>query len=274
MLGLCFFLSMSCVVADDVNETGNFTELNTIINDINDDVNLTEDYTHVDGDDDVVISKSIKVNGNNHIIDNNNSSINIMANDSNVTFEDVNFLNQKFNISDNHNLNVTFINCNFSSEDYDYYSQEDIYQFDEFYSTGEISSNVKQLAKSIVGSLKGYEAAYELAKWVGTNIKHESAAGFYQTPDMTLKRKRGNCCSQTDLFLQMCVAVGVNEDHKLYYVHVGTYKFGERHFFAMIDNILVDVDAIPSSPWGRASIANRDFYRIIEYPYLPISRDY
>lgn len=273
-MGLCFFLSISSVLAGDANDTGNFTELNTIINDSNDDISLADDYKHVDGDDDVVISKSIKINGNNHTIDSDDSPIIIDANDTSVIFEDVNFIDYKFEISENNTSNLTFINCCFKSTFNDSNAELNLTQFDANHTSGEISPTIKLLAQSIVGDLTGYEAAYELATWVGTNIRHETAAGFYQTADETLNRRRGNCCSQTDLFLQMCVAVGVNEKHKLYYVQVGTYEFGARHFFAMIDNVLIDVDARPDSPWGQASIANREFYRIIEYPYLPIAREY
>lgn len=140
--------------------------------------------------------------------------------------------------------------------------------------SSKISSKVKNLAKKIVGSSSGWEAARKLAKWVCKNIKHETAPGFYQTPYKTLTRKRGNCCSRTDLFLQMCVAVGLNKNHKLYYVHVGTMEFHHRHFFAMFDNYLVDVDSCRKSPWGHASIGSRDIYRVTPYPLLPLTRQY
>ena len=139
--------------------------------------------------------------------------------------------------------------------------------------TGEITTPIKKLAKSIVGDSKDIVAAKKLAKWVSKNIKHETAPGFYQSPEVTLKRKIGNCCSKTDLFLQMCVAVGVNKKHKLYYVHVGTMKFHKRHFFAMIDNTVVDVDG-PKNPWGHANIGKNKVYQITEYPYLPLPRKY
>lgn len=261
-------------MAGDSDEAGNFTELNSLINDTDDSIDLANDYAYVEGDDDVVISKSVQINGNNHTINSEESSIIIDANDSSVIFDEVNFLNPHFEISNNTNMNVTFINCNFNFTNYSSYPPIYIDQFDgEFQRTGKISSTVKELAKSIVGDLKGYDAAYELARWVGTNIEHETNSGFYQTPDTTLARRLGNCCSQTDLFLQMCVAAGVNEEHKLYYIQVGSYKFGKRHFIAMIDNILVDVDARPESPWGNINIGN-SIYRITEYPYLPISRMY
>ena len=276
LMGLCFFLSIACVSADDLNETGNFTELNDLINDADGyDINLTSDYGYVDGDEDVVISKSVTINGNNHTIDHNESAIVINANDSNVVFEEVNFLNYRFDLSNNTNMNVTFIDCSFTNPIGNYSdSSITINLYDGDYITGEISPTVRQLAQSIVGNLTDYEAAYELAVWVGKNIKHKTRAGFYQTPDMTLELRRGNCCSQADLFLQMCAAVGLDKKHKLYYVHVGTMEFGHRHFFAMIDNIVIDPDSRSSDPWGHALIEPFEFFRITPYPYLPIPREY
>ena len=286
-------MSISCVLAGDIDETvdhdefevetnesedivlaSNFTELNTLINESDGDVNLTDDYESFDGDDDVVISKSVYINGNGHSVNSANSPIFIDANYSSIVFERINFINPQFNISNYTNsVSLIFVDCNFTHVNNDSTDPIIIYP-PEMHTTGEISSTVRTLAKSIVGVLKGYDAAYKLAKWVGRNIVHESAGGFYQTPDVTLERRRGNCCSQTDLFLQMCAAVGVTENHKMYYVHVGSYKLGERHFFAMIDNILIDVDARPSSPWGKASTASRSIMRLTEYPYLPLMRDY
>lgn len=273
-MSLCFFLSMSCVLAEDVNETGNFTELDTLINDADGDVNLASNYSYVDGDADVVISKSVKINGNDYIIDNTESPIYIDANNSEITFERINFLNHKFMVSNGtHSLNLTFVDCNFTYMDNASCTPIKIYP-SEVHTTGKISSTVIQLAKSIVGDSTDIDAAYKLAKWVGTNIKHETADGFYQTPDTTISRGLGNCCSQTDLFLQMCVAIGLDKNHKLYFVHVGTMKFGQRHFFAMIDNLLVDVDSMPNSPWGHAYLGSYGFNRVVEYPNLPLLREY
>ena len=266
---------MTCVMASDANQTGNFTQLNSLINDADDNVNLTCDYEYDDGDNDLDISKSIRISGNGHSLKNNKASIVLSKDNSNIIFEDIDFLDRpSIILNTTHFSNITFINCKFESTNS---TQCNTIYFDRYYgnmTSGEISPSVKQLAKLIVGNLKGIEAAKMLAKWVGKSITHETAEGFYQTAEMTLFRKCGNCCSQTDLFLQMCVAVGLNRNHKLGYVHVGTMMFGKRHFFAMIDNILVDVDAKPNSPWGHANIGDRDFYRITEYPYLPLPREY
>lgn len=272
---LFFFLAVSCVQAGDINETGNFTQLNTLINDADDNVILTADYEYADGDDDVVISKSVKISGDGHSLKNSEKSpIVFNAKNSNIVFENVSFKNASFGFSNLTSSNLTFIDCSFSFLNNN--SNDSIcpgYAF-ELQSSGKISTTVKKLAKSIIGNSKGLDAAKKLAKWVGKNIVHETAEGFYQTPDVTLKRKCGNCCSQTDLFLQMCAAIGLDKEYKLSYVHVGSMQFKKRHFFAMIDNILVDVDAVPNSPWGHANIANRDIYQITDYPYLPLSRKY
>ena len=72
----------------------------------------------------------------------------------------------------------------------------------------------------------------------------------------------------------MCQAIGLTKTHKFYFIHVGQYYFGARHFFAMVDNLLVDVDGQPDDPWGQASIGNRGIYRVTQYPVLPVARNY
>ncbi len=266
---------MTCVFASDANETGNFTQLNAVIDDADDNVNLTCDYECINGDDDLDISKSITIHGKGHSLKNNYASINLNENNSDIVFEDIDFLDRPSFISNGTCLiNITFINCKFAPVNSTQNNTICFDRYDGIMTSGEISPTVRQLANLIVGNLKGIEAAKILAKWVGKNIAHETAEGFYQTPDMTLFRKCGNCCSQTDLFLQMCAAVGLDKNHKLGYVHVGTMMFGERHFFALFDNIMVDVDAKPNYPWGNANIKDRDFYSITEYPYLPLPREY
>ena len=64
------------------------------------------------------------------------------------------------------------------------------------------------------------------------------------------------------------------KNKRFYYVHVGMKYFGYRHFFAMVDNLLVDVDGKITNPWGHANIGNRGVYRITPYPYLPLPREY
>ena len=103
-------------------------------------------------------------------------------------------------------------------------------------------------------------------------LHHEKKAGFYQTPETTLLRLTGNCCSLTDLFFHMCDALNLMENHTFYYVHVGTLKFRERHFFAIIDNFLVDVGL--KYPWENAAFYNRTILNITPYPILPIPREY
>ena len=98
-------------------------------------------------------------------------------------------------------------------------------------------------------------------------------SGFYQTPSQTVARKLGNCCSQTDLFLQMCYVVGVTKTCKVSYVHVGAMTFRYRHFFALIDNFVVDPGDHSNSPWGHATI-NSPVFAVTEYPMIPLEREY
>lgn len=275
------FISLSCVCASDLNETDatGFTQLNHIINQTDASVDLTCDYSNNNTDSPLIISKSIEINGNGHSIDCNGSSI--FINQSNILFRDVTFRNVVIEFNSSIMTNLTFVSCNFDSimkpsEIYFPLIQDiDLTEIDsETMTAGEISQTVSDLAKMIAGNATDLDAAILLAQWVGTNITHEGRAGFYQSPDQTLLRQKGNCCSQTLLFLQMCASLGITENHRVYIVHTGTMKFGERHFFAMIDNIFVDVDARPKHPWGNALIKRTGIYRITEYPYLPLVRKY
>lgn len=140
--------------------------------------------------------------------------------------------------------------------------------------SGLVSDKVKKKAKSIVGNSKGIPAAKKIAKWVAKHIKHEKREGFYQSPATTLKRKKGNCCCQTDLFLQMLDATGVPKKYTCQYIHVGTMKYGKRHFFARVNGVDVDVDAKKKNCWGHASYKGRTIYSRNTYPKLPINRKY
>ena len=58
----------------------------------------------------------------------------------------------------------------------------------------------------------------------------------------------------------------------MYYIHVGTMKFGKRHFFTMVGDLCVDADK--KNPWGRGGFNSRLVYSITKYPYLPLLRHY
>lgn len=72
----------------------------------------------------------------------------------------------------------------------------------------------------------------------------------------------------------MCEALGIMKNHEVYFVHIGEMEFGERHFFAIIDNLCVDVDSRPGSPWGHAAINYDSIFTITQYPLLPLEREY
>ena len=260
---------------DESNETeiANFTELADLIDNSEGIIELTKDYEALNDSDNLTIVKSLEMYGNNHTINCKNSSIIIDANDSIIVFENINFVDSYFFAEDVHNLNISFNDCNFEY----FLLDDDITVVQEPLvrsTTGPIDNKVKKLALSIIGKSSGLAACKKLAIWVGKNIIHESNPGFYQSPTVTLNRKRGNCCCQADLFLHMCAAVGLTKTYKFYYMHVGQAYFQARHFFVMVDNILVDVDGKPDDPWGHASIGDRGLYRVTAYPYLPLKREY
>lgn len=261
-------------VSADENYTLSVQELNNELS-YHDNITLDHDYCQ-NGEEQIIINKSLSIDGNGHHIKSNSSKKLFYLNSTkklDIYFENITFMNVNSLFSTNNNSNIIFQDCKFIDDD------NTISPFSknlEAYknTTGNISFLVKNLAKLIVGNSKELKAAKKLAFWVAENIKHERKAGLYQSPDETLIRGYGNCLTTTDLFLQMCEAIGLNKNHKLCYVHVGTVNFGERHFFAMIDNFCIDVDAKKSNPWGYCSMSQGPVLKIVEYPYLPLLRNY
>lgn len=272
-------LSTSCVFAEE-NTTdtdiiyGNYTELNQEIANSNDELNLTRDYVQNSTNETIEFSKSMTVNGNGHVLNNyteiiintQNNELTLILN--NVTFN--NSLNINTENASQNSFNITFFNCkilpnlNLSSEISSYYPEPSY--------SGNITPIVKKVAKLIVGSSKDFKAIEKIVTWINKNTKHETKEGFYQDPSSTLCRLTGNCCSLTDLFFQMCDAVGLTKNHKFCYVHVGNLTFGSRHFFATVDNITVDVGL--DDPWSDGGFRGRAVYNITPYPYLPLPRNY
>ena len=261
---------VSAADSDNVTSMNNFNQLNDLIENSKEPVNLTNDYGFRANDSNLSMARSTQIDGNGHVIDFAQSCMLVLKN-SNIIFHNVTFKNfHQVKLSSNvTSLNLTLMSCIILNP-----QMSDLVFDDNLDSAGNISQNVTKLAKRIAGKSTGMEACKKIARWVGKNINHETKEGFYQSPDDTLKRKKGNCCSQTLLFLQMCDAVGALEGHNAYFVHVGTMKFHHRHFFAMIDNVFVDVDAKPHSPWGNANFDGRSIYSITEYPYLPLPKEY
>lgn len=111
-----------------------------------------------------------------------------------------------------------------------------------------IHKSIKQIAVEVADGKTGIAAAKKIARWCGANIKYEWKENFYQSPKTTLKRRRGNCCCQTDLMLEMMDAAGVSKKYKLKYIHVNNGKDG--HIFAKVGNTYVD-PCVSRHPWGR-----------------------
>lgn len=277
---LIFVLStLSFVSANNMtdDEVESLSQLSGQV-DSNGKVNLTKNY--IADETPLNLNKSLSINGANHTIDGNEKK-GIIRVDNNVSlvFKNTTFKNitpSIFNISSNHTLNITLIDCKIITNNTPTLDEINLTvpEDNDITYSGDISDNIKRLAKNIVGKSTDIEAAKKLAKWVKKNIVHETRAGFYQSPDTTLLRGIGNCCCHSDLFLQMCVAIGLDKTHQLGFVHVGTEEFHKRHFFVIFDNIVVDTDCGYSNPWGHASIGGRPVHCITMYPILPVAREY
>lgn len=114
-----------------------------------------------------------------------------------------------------------------------------------------IPSSVKKQAENVVktaGAKTAMEAAKAIASWVAAYIGYEYKYNFYQSTSTTLSRKKGNCCCQTDLMLEMWDAVGIPRQFTVKYVHVSTGSTG--HVFASLNGTYVD-PCKSSSPWNN-----------------------
>lgn len=146
--------------------------------------------------------------------------------------------------------------------------------------SGVVSNSVWKKANQIVGNSTGLTAMKKLANWISNrkNIPYIKKDDFYHSPYTTLK-KGGNCCCKTDLFLQMCEAVGIFQCDGIsaYYVN------GPKHVYAQVAyknsagvKKLVYVDVTRTSkPWGHIlkGYGGSPKHKS-KYPKLPFSRGY
>lgn len=99
------------------------------------------------------------------------------------------------------------------------------------------SKYIKQLAKKIVGKKTKMDALKAICKWMDDHVKYTYGLGFNRSADTVAKKRGGNCCSQTRLFLDLCDAAGLSEWFRFKYVHVccGYYN-GKRvgHVYAEV----------------------------------------
>lgn len=98
---------------------------------------------------------------------------------------------------------------------------------------GQISSKIKNLSWSIVGSKTGYEALRAVCSWMDNKIDYAGYGDFVRSPETVVDRGSGNCCDQTRLLLQLLDAAGLTEYYKLYYVHVHEQQ---GHVYALVEN--------------------------------------
>jgi len=115
---------------------------------------------------------------------------------------------------------------------------------------GKLSKKVKNQALAIVGNKTGYSAIREISKWMDKHIGYVGYYDFQRSPDTVLKKKGGNCCDQTRLFLQLCDGAGLTEYYKLYYCHV------PGHVYAIVESkktgkrTYVDCASSYHASWG------------------------
>ena len=108
-------LSLSCVSAAD---TGNNATAN--LEDLADEINSTEDYKSTNSSNQIIISKSITIDGNNHTIEAPDVKRVFLVNADNVCIKNLNFINSKATglaggVISWWGNNGTLSNCNFEN---------------------------------------------------------------------------------------------------------------------------------------------------------------
>ncbi|OWT33866.1 hypothetical protein BGI41_00250 [Methanobrevibacter sp. 87.7] len=78
------------------------------------------------------------------------------------------------------------------------------------------TSSIAALAKSLTAGLSSqYDMAVTMFNWVRDNVVYDYYYNSQQGAALTLTRRSGNCCDQSNLYVAMCRAVGVT----IRYVH-------------------------------------------------------
>jgi transglutaminase-like putative cysteine protease len=82
------------------------------------------------------------------------------------------------------------------------------------------------------------------------NIWYSKYYNFTYSPETIVKKRHGNCCDQTRLFLQLCDAAGLMEYYHMYYCSV------PGHVYAIVKNkktgkwVYVDCASDYHTAWG------------------------
>lgn len=101
------------------------------------------------------------------------------------------------------------------------------------YSTNASSTWIKR-ANSITKAT-GNNAIKPIWEYCYKSIKYEYREHFYQSAEKTWSRKKGNCCCQTEVLLNLLNAKGVTD---LNYIHTHNSKGG--HVFARVNGTYLD----------------------------------
>ena len=90
-----------------------FVDLQELIDEANDEIHLTDDFSFEDGDSHVIIDKDIRIYGNNHTIDARNSSRIFTVQNHKVYIENINFINANDCALRIYMASADVINCSF-----------------------------------------------------------------------------------------------------------------------------------------------------------------
>ena len=86
--------------------------------------------------------------------------------------------------------------------------------------SGKDTSSITALAKSLTSGLSSdYDKAVAMFNWVRDNVLYDYYYNSQQGAALTLTKKSGNCCDQSNLYVAMCRAVGITVRYVHGYCH-------------------------------------------------------
>lgn len=122
-----------------------------------------------------------------------------------------------------------------------------------------LNKKVKEKGQKLAKGKSDYQALKAIANFMGT-IRYQKPLykGFRKSTKSVLSSKKGNCCDQANLFLELCDAAGLTKTYNLYYIHVCCNRSshpGVGHMFCKVTNKStgksVYVDPTCSSPYNH-----------------------
>ena len=138
--------------------------------------------------------------------------------------------------------------------------------------SGEDTSSIAALAKSLTSGLSSdYDKAVAMFNWVRDNVVYDYYYNSQQGAALTLTKRSGNCCDQSNLYVAMCRAVGVTIRYVHGYCHFTDGWYGHVWTEVYVNDKWYSADCISTrNTFGSINNWNTDTVTIYNrYTNLP-----